>query len=97
MMTKKEIISFADRLAMDSAGNLLVTGHNKGQLFVYSPCGELIKSFKTGKWVPDVKIGNDGTIMVTMRQAMVTPKSLLVLTSNQQRQHDNLSSPICLF
>ena len=64
-VTKREIVSFADGLAMDSAGNILITGHNNGQVFVYSPCGKLIKTIKAGKWAPDVKIGKDGTILVT--------------------------------
>ena len=55
----------ADGLAMDSAGNLLVTNNSGGKVLVYSPCGPLIKTIQvSSKSVPDVEIGNDGTVFV---------------------------------
>ena len=63
--TYKEIDT-ADGLAMDTAGNLLIADHNKGKVEVYSPCGALIKTIRTGtRYTTDVEIGNDGTVMVT--------------------------------
>ena len=61
--TYKEI-RYADGLAMDTAGNLLLADHS-GRVLVYSPCGEqLIKTIKTtGGGAVDVEIGNDGTIL----------------------------------
>ena len=58
-------IQLADGLAMDTAGNLLIADHGRGKVEVYSPCGALIKTIRTGtRHVVDVEIGNDGTIMV---------------------------------
>ena len=55
----------ADGLAMDTAGNLLIADHSGGKVEVYSPCGALIKTIRTGtRHSPDVEIGNDGTVMV---------------------------------
>ena len=55
----------ADGLAMDTAGNLLIVDHARGKVEVYSPCGALIKTIRTGTRHPvDVEIGNDGTVMV---------------------------------
>ena len=63
--TYKEI-PYPDGLAMDIAGNILIADHLKGEVEVYSPCGALIKTIRTGtRRTPDVKIGNDGTIMVS--------------------------------
>ena len=63
--TYKELRT-ADGLAMDTAGNLLIADHNKGLVYVYSPCGGApIKVIKTGSGHSnDVQIGNDGTIIV---------------------------------
>ena len=62
--TYKEVQN-ADGLAMDTAGNLLIADYTKGKVEVYSPCGALIKTIRTGtRHVADVEIGNDGTIMV---------------------------------
>ena len=63
--TYKEL-STADGLAMDTAGNLLIADHTKGLVYVYSPCGGTpIKVIKTGSGhSDDVKIGNDGTVIV---------------------------------
>ena len=58
-------ISHADGLAMDTAGNLLIADHGRGKVEVYSPCGALIKTIRTGtRHAIDVEIGNDGTVMV---------------------------------
>ena len=58
-------IHLADGLAMDTAGNLLIADHARGKVEVYSPCGALIKTIRTGtRYAVDVEIGNDGTIMV---------------------------------
>ena len=66
--TYKEI-SYADGLAMDTAGNLLLADHS-GRVLVYSPCGEMIKTVKTtGGGAVDVEIGNDGTILVAVPSA----------------------------
>ena len=55
----------ADGLAMDTAGNLLIADHARGKVEVYSPCGALIKTIRTGtRYAVDVEIGNDGTVMV---------------------------------
>ena len=55
----------ADGLAMDTAGNLLIADHSRGKVEVYSPCGALIKTIRTGtQHSVDVEIGNDGTVMV---------------------------------
>ena len=63
--TYKEV-NLANALAMDTAGNLLIADHNKGKVEVYSPCGALIKTIRTGtRYSIDVEIGNDGTVMVT--------------------------------
>ena len=62
--TYKEV-TLADGLAMDTAGNLLIADHNRGKVEVYSPCGALIKTIRTGtQYAFDVEIGNDGTVMV---------------------------------
>ena len=62
--TYKEI-HLADGLAMDTAGNILIADHDRGKVEVYSPCGALIKTIRTGtRHAVDVKIGNDGTILV---------------------------------
>ena len=62
--TYQEVYS-ADGLAMDTAGNLLIADHGKGKVEVYSPCGALIKTIRTGtRHTSDVEIGNDGTILV---------------------------------
>ena len=62
--TYKEV-TLADGLAMDTAGSLLIADHNKGKVEVYSPCGALIKTIRTGtRHSVDVEIGNDGTVMV---------------------------------
>ena len=37
-------IKYADGLAMDSAGHLLIADHRGRKIVVYSPCGELIKT-----------------------------------------------------
>ena len=59
-------IHLADGLAMDTAGNLLIADHNRGKVEVYSPCGTLMKTIRTGtRNAVDVEIGNDGTVMVT--------------------------------
>ena len=63
--TYKEI-RHADGLAMDIAGNILIADHLNGEVEVYSLCGALIKTIRTGtRSTADVKIGNDGTIMVS--------------------------------
>ena len=50
---------------MDTAGNLLIADHDRGKVEVYSPCGALIKTIRTGtRYAVDVAIGNDGTILV---------------------------------
>ena len=57
-------IQLADGLAMDTAGNLLIADHSS-KVEVYSPCGALIKTIRTGtRHAVDVEIGNDGTVMV---------------------------------
>ena len=62
--TYKEV-KHADGLAMDAAGNLLIADHSRGKVEVYSPCGALIKTIRTGtRHAVDVEIGNDGTVMV---------------------------------
>ena len=62
--TYKEIY-LADGIAMDTAGNLLIADHNKGKVEVYSACGALIKTIRTGtRYAVDVEIGNDGTVLV---------------------------------
>ena len=62
--TYKEL-QYADGLAMDTAGNLLIADHHRDKVEVYSPCGALIKTIRTGgRYVPDVEIGNDGTVLV---------------------------------
>ena len=54
-----------DGLAMDTAGNLLIADFDRGKVEVYSPCGVQIKTIRTGtRYAADVKIGNDGTVMV---------------------------------
>ena len=63
--TYKEI-RHADGLAMDIAGNILIADHLNGEVDVYSLCGALIKTIRTGtRSTAFVKIGNDGTIMVS--------------------------------
>ena len=58
-------VQHADGLAMDTAGNLLIADHGRGKVEVYSPCGALIKTIRTGtRNAIDVEIGNDGTVMV---------------------------------
>ena len=65
---------------MDTAGNLLIADHDRGKVEVYSPCGALIKTIRTGtRYAVDVEIGNDGTVLVA------DVASLDVLTSTQQR------------
>ena len=62
--TYKEI-HIADGIAMDTAGNLLIADRGNGKVEVYSPCGALIKTLRTGtQHSTDVEIGNDGTILV---------------------------------
>ena len=62
--TYKEV-QYADGLAMDTAGNLLIADYNGGKVEVYSPCGALIKTIRPGgRYAVDVEIGNDGTVMV---------------------------------
>ena len=54
-----------DGLAMDSAGHLLIADYLGRKVVVYSPCGGLIKTIQVhSKAVPDVEIGNDGTVIV---------------------------------
>ena len=61
-------IHIADGLAMDTAANLLIADHVKGKVEVYSPCGALIKTIRTGtRYAVDVEIGNDGTVLVADR------------------------------
>ena len=64
MFTIKEV-QRADGLAMDTAGNLLVTEYNTN-VVVYSPCGEVVKTIQVAgsRHTTDVEIGNDGTVMV---------------------------------
>ena len=58
-------LQYADGIAMDTAGNVLIADHSKGKVEVYSPCGALIKTIRTGtRHSVDVEIGNDGTVMV---------------------------------
>ena len=58
-------IHLADGLAMDNAGNLLIADHDRGKVEVYSPCGALMKTIRTGtRYAVDVEIGNDGTVLV---------------------------------
>ena len=77
-------IHLADGLAMDTAGNLLIADHDRGKVEVYSPCGALIKTIRTGtRYADDVEIGNDGTVLHDSRSWYL--QSLHVLTSNQQR------------
>ena len=58
-------VHLADGIAMDTAGNLLIADHARGKVEVYSPCGTLIKTIQTGgRHAVDVKIGNDGTVLV---------------------------------
>ena len=67
--TYKEV-TLADGLAMDTAGNLLIADYNKGKVEVYSPCGTLMKTIRTGtRHAVDVEIGNDGTVMVADNSA----------------------------
>ena len=62
--TYKEI-RLADGLAMDTAGNILIADHDRGKVEVYSSCGALIKTIRTGtRHAVDVEIGNDGTVLV---------------------------------
>ena len=61
--TYKEV-QYADGLAMDTAGNLLIADHSKGKVEVYSLCGALIKTIRTTRHAVDVEIGNDGTVLV---------------------------------
>ena len=64
-VTTYKKVQYADGLAMDTAGNLLIADHNKGKVEVYSPCGALMKTIRTGtRHAVDVEIGNDGTVMV---------------------------------
>ena len=64
-VTNYNNIRGADGLAMDSAGHLLIADHTGGKVVVYSPCGDLIKTIQIrSKGVPDVEIGNDGTVIV---------------------------------
>ena len=56
---------YGDGLAMDTAGNLLIADHGSGKVEVYSPCGALMKTIRTGtRYTIDVEIGNDGTVLV---------------------------------
>ena len=61
--TYKEL-QYADGLAMDTAGNLLIADHSKGKVEVYSPCGALIKTIQKTRSAVDVEIGNDGTVLL---------------------------------
>ena len=64
-VTTYQEVHRADGIAMDTAGNLLIADHDKGEVKVYSPCGALIKTIRTGtRLSTDVEIGNDGTVMV---------------------------------
>ena len=66
-VTNYKDIRHADGLAMDSAGHLLIADYTGGgKVVVYSPCGDLIKTIQVPKniAVPDVEIGNDGTVIV---------------------------------
>ena len=64
-VTNYKDIRHADGLAMDSAGHLLIADHTGGKVVVYSPCGDLVKTIQvSSKAVPDVEIGNDGTVFV---------------------------------
>ena len=65
VLTTKEV-HVADGLAMDNAGNLLVTDNRVPLVAVYSPCGEVVKiiRFAGSRYTTDVEIGNDGTIIV---------------------------------
>ena len=57
---------YANCLAMDKAGNLLIADHDSGKVEVYSSRGAHIKTIRTGtKYAIDVDIANDGTVMVT--------------------------------
>ena len=83
-VTTYQEVEVADGLAMDNAGNLLIADHNGGKVEVYSPCGALIKTIRTGtQHAVDVEIGNDGTVLVadyaTSKVFMFQP------TSNRQR------------
>ena len=58
-------LRLADGLAMDTAGNLLIADHDRGKVEVYSSCGALIKTIRTGtRHAVDVEIGNNGTVLV---------------------------------
>ena len=64
-VTTYQEVQNADGLAMDTAGNLLIADHGRGIVEVYSPCGALIKTIRTGtRYAVDVEIGNDGTVLV---------------------------------
>ena len=64
-VTSYKEVKNADGLAVDTAGHLLIADYYKGKLEVYSPCGALIKTIRTGgRYAVDVEIGNDGTILV---------------------------------
>ena len=64
LTTYREVVH-ADGSAMDTAGNLLIADHGRDKVEIYSPCGALIKTIRTGgQHAIDVEIGNDGTIMV---------------------------------
>ena len=63
-------ISHTDGLAMDTAGNLLIADFSGAEVEVYSPCGALIKTIRTGtRHATDVEIGNDGTVLVADNSA----------------------------
>ena len=64
-VTKYKNVREANGLAMDSAGHLLIADHTGQKVVVYSPCGDLIKTIQvSSKGLPDVAIGNDGTVIV---------------------------------
>ena len=64
-VTNYKNIQFANGLAMDTAGHLLIADHTGGNVVVTSPCGGLVKTIQVhSKQVPDVEIGNDGTVIV---------------------------------
>ena len=59
-------LGIGEGLTMDTSGNTLITDRrHPSELLVYSPCGELIKSIRTGfRLAVDVDICNDGTIIL---------------------------------
>ena len=57
-------LDFPDGIAMDSAGNLIVTDFRPGKLVVRTLCGAAIKTIHTGGIASDVEIASDGTMIV---------------------------------